>query len=176
MKAKIEIDLKEAFVGCSSDGEEYHADFGDVIKTTVVDYVIRTRAPSINKIIEDELQKAFGNLMSNKVEEKIKEMFSNFMGSPIKIADGYSTKDYDSLTDYVEEKFSALYKAELGGAACSKDKLTSTISNSIRKIIQNDLLVATREAEKKGRVIANEALKTDNTLVALKSILKTQNS
>ncbi len=172
MKANIEVDLREAFVGYGSDGEEYSADFADVIKSAVVENIINKQRLGIQNEIKTMIQEAVGKVIKEEVETQIKFMLNNFMKTPVIIADGYNKKEYESLLEYVEYKFSSLYKAELKGSSCSKDKLVEQIGLKIRNSIQSELRIATEEVKKIGREIGRKAVNEDTTIAALKTLLK----
>ncbi len=172
MKANIEIDLREVFVGYGNDGEEYTADFGDSIREAIISHIIRDNAININNTINKKIQEAIGVFVDETLNIKIDKMLNNFLDEKITISNGYTKTNYDSLLDYVEQKMQKVYKENLSGASCTKDLLLEKINSKIEVNIRNEISTALKKVTQEGEKIAKDTLAKDSGLLAIKQILK----
>jgi len=172
MKATLEIDLQEAFVGYGEDGEEYSADFTNVIEQAIIKSIINQKSQYIQTTIETKINESIGNFIEKIINEKTEDMLNNFLEQPITLSDGYRKTVHSSLLEYVEQKMTAMYSSELNGTTCNGNKLVEKINKTVKDVMTNRITLELRKVEQIGRQIAKDTLDKNTTIAAIEQMLK----
>ena len=172
MKATLEIDLQEAFVGYGEDGEEFSADFTDAIEQAIIKSVINQKSQYIKTTIETKINESIGSFIEKIIDKKTEDMINNFLEQPITISDGYKKTEHSSLLEYVEQKMTAMYSYELSGTTCNGNKLVEKISSIVKDVTANKITSELRKVEQIGRQIAKDTLDKNTTIIAIEQMLK----
>lgn len=107
-----------------------------------------------------------------KSEEKIKELFDDFMEKPIEIRKGWShSEKYKNATEFLEQTLEAavnVHTSPSNGADCQfYHYLKERVESETKKYINS----LKEELDKKAKIVAKEIVEQNSTIAALKTLL-----
>lgn len=162
MKFNLEIELDYIDEDGNLDEEIKCAIINDIAKS-----IIRNYGGDIKDLAIEASQQ-----LKVKSEEKIKELFDNFMEKPVEVSEGWSrSSKYKSATEFLEKTFENAFSLQLCPSDKGESKFYRYCKDKIEFEAKKYLNSTKEELDKIAKVIAQETIEQNPTIAALKTLL-----